>query len=90
MMNFLTFAAAVALSLAPFVAGGAMELTLETFDDKIGSKNAFIKFYASWYVHMTFHADTSCFSCALEFVGVSFMGRRSRLFGFKRGIPFMG
>jgi hypothetical protein len=48
-MNFVSSAAAFAILSAPVVfAGGATELTLDTFDDKRGSKNAFVKFQAPW------------------------------------------
>jgi hypothetical protein len=48
-MNLVSSAAAFAVLSAPVVfAGGATELTLDTFDNKRGSKNAFVKFQAPW------------------------------------------
>jgi hypothetical protein len=48
-MKIVSSAAAFAVLSAPVVlAGGATELTLDTFDNKRGSKNAFVKFQAPW------------------------------------------
>jgi hypothetical protein len=48
-MKIVSSAAAFAVLSAPVVfAGGATELTLDTFDDKRGSNNAFLKFQAPW------------------------------------------
>ena len=45
-MKLVTFALLPALALA----GGAVELTKETFESALQGKNAFVKFLAPWYV----------------------------------------
>jgi len=37
-----------ALCAATVQASGAVELTLDNFDDEVGGKNAFVKFLAPW------------------------------------------
>jgi thiol-disulfide isomerase/thioredoxin len=50
-MKFLLSAAVCAASFLSTVSAGAMELSLDNFDDKIAGKNAFVKFFAPWCGH---------------------------------------
>jgi len=47
-MKFAGIAAVIGAVAAPLVAGGAVELTPDNFDEQVAGKSAFIKFLAPW------------------------------------------
>ena len=47
-MKVLFHSTIAAILLAPAAASGAVSLTLDTFDENRGGRNAFIKFQAPW------------------------------------------
>lgn len=53
MKDALLTTALFALLAAPALASGAVELTVDNFDEAMGSKNAFVKFLAPWVRYVT-------------------------------------